>query len=121
MRALLTFLALACIAAAVPPMPKIPRHYRHAEITQGDGALDLIRPVPAKPGFMAIPLPISHIFTWRYPASINPSNYFWNIEQATSPLGPWSVVVSNATGATNLFIQKNEPLRIYRLSGRLVP
>lgn len=102
-------IALTCVAAALPPVPPAKRVYRHAEVTQGMGAAKLIATVMP-------PAPSTNTFAWQYPPGINPSNYFWNIESAASVKGPWSVVVTNASGAQDVTVNRNESLRLYRLS-----
>lgn len=108
-------IALACLAAMVPPKPKLPHH--SAAVHQGAGALSLI-----SPKLRTVTAPSLSVFlTWQYPTNINRSNYWWNIEQSDSLRGPWSVLVSNASGTFTVTVDKTKPLRVYRLSGRLTP
>lgn len=102
---------LLCVAAMLPPtMPKVKRLHRPiVETTQGAGAAKLIAKV-------VLPMPRTNVIVWQYPTWLNPSNYFWNIETSTSVAGPWTVLVTNASGAFEVTANKQEPLRIYRLA-----
>ena len=109
-------LALVCIAATVPPLPPVPkRNHKSAAITQGMGAAKLIAKIipPA--------VPRTNTFVWRYPPQINPSNFFWNIESSIGVKGPWTVIVTNASGAQDVTVNRTEALRLYRLSINLSP
>ena len=106
---------LLCVAASLPLRPKVP--HKSAAVHQGAGAAALI----AKLAVIVPPAPTTNIIVWQYPPSIVASNLWWNIEQAPNPIGPWTVLVTNATGACEIIVNKAEPLRAYRLSGRLLP
>lgn len=107
----IALIGLLCIAATIPPLPK---HYRSGEVPRGAGASKLIAKV-------TVTQPWTNTFTWQYPASIDPASMWWNIEQATSVKGPWSVLISNATGAAEVTVDRKDALRVYRLSGRISP
>lgn len=51
---------------------------------------------------------------WSLPPCAD--SYWWNVETATKPQGPWTVVVSNATGWPT--VTADQPCSIYRLVGR---
>lgn len=104
-------LALLCLAATIPPIPKA--NHRSASIHQGAAAAKLL----IKPSIVT---PRDTLIVWQYPPSINSSNYWWNIETSTD-LKRWSVLVSNASGDASVTVGKSKPLRVYRLSGRLNP
>lgn len=107
-------LALLCVAATLPKV------YRHAEVTQGAGALALI----AKPKIVMVPvLPTTNWFAWKYPSNINPSNYYWDVTERrwTNGWSSWCVAISNSTtpGRDTVFISRtNKPIE-WRLRGRL--
>lgn len=111
-RAKLCWLCLLCVAATLPPIPKLP--HKSAAVHQGAGAKALIAPMPPPA------VPVTNTFLWQYPAAINPSNFWWNIEASTD-LRTWSVAVSNASGVNTVIVNKNEPVRTFRLSGRMNP
>ena len=94
-----------------PPLPKRP--HKSAAVHQGAGAAALL----LKP--LAV-VPATNLIVWEYPASINPSNCWWDIQTSTD-LQNWSVLVSNASGVTTVNWNKSEPLRVYRLSAKLSP
>lgn len=104
---------LFCVAATVPPVPKLKQHHRSAAVERGAGAKALIKP-------MVVAVPVVNTFVWQYPSSVNPSNLWWNIE-TSSDLRSWSVAVSNASGVTTVNVNKQQPLQVYRLAGRLTP
>lgn len=102
-----------CATAGLPPIPH-KRAKRVVPQTQGAGAKALLVPLPPpiSPG--------TNVIVWQYPKSINPTDLWWNLE-ASADLKVWAVVVSNASGAATVNVNKSDPLRIYRLSGRLQP
>lgn len=111
-------LALFCISASqpppMPPTPKSVKHWKHAiGVTQGAGALSLITP-------KSVALPAVYTFYWQYPAGLNPYDFWWNVESSTD-LKNWSVIITNASGESTVNASKSDPLRVYRLSGRLKP
>lgn len=109
-------LALLCVAAAFPPMPKV---YRPATgTTQGAGALALI----TRPKLVSVvPVLRTNFIAWKYPASINPSNYWWNVldrRWTTNGWSAWSVAISNSTaGNDTVFVGTNRLVQ-WRLQGR---
>ena len=110
-------LALLCLAAALPPLPAVPKRnhpHKSAAVHQGAGAAKLIaRIVPS--------VSTTNTFTWLYPPGVNPSQFWWDLEQATSPNGPWSTLVTNASGAFDVHVNKSQALSIYRLRAKLTP
>ena len=110
------FPVLLCLAATVPPLPPVPkRNHKSAAVSQGDAAARLIAKI-APPA-----APHTNTFVWSYPPQINPSNFFWNIETAVSASGPWTVLITNASGAQDVTVTKSEGLRLFRLSRNLSP
>jgi hypothetical protein len=111
-RALATLLTLSCLAASPPPVPRL--KHRHAQgVTQGAGALALIKRT-------AVLQPRVVTIDWQYPPGLEPANFFWNVEGSTD-LKMWSVIITNASGVNTVTVNRNEPLRVFRLSGRLSP
>jgi hypothetical protein len=99
---------------APPPLPVAKKHYRSGEVARGAGAAKLIaKAAPLAP-------PHTNSITWLYPANLNPSNFWWNVEASTD-LTNWVVVITNASGTCEVTVNRNEALRIYRLSGRFSP
>lgn len=112
MRPAVIILALFCLALSLPPAPKRP--HRSAAIHQGAGALALLKQAPPPQP------PVSRTIDWVYPPGINPSALWWNVESSTD-LRHWIVVITNASGNNSLTVNKAEPLRAFRLSGRSQP
>ena len=106
--------ALFGIGAMIPPGHR--QNHRSPAIHQGAGALALISQSAA----VLPPSSTTNIITWKYPPGIVPSNFWWNIESSTD-LRHWSVVIRNATGAYKVTANKIDRLRVYRLSGRILP
>ena len=110
---------VVCLGAALPPIPpkpKLPpkkRHYKSGEVPRGTGAKALISKV-------SIPVSRTNVFLWTFPQGLHPEIYFWNIEQSTD-LAHWSVLVSNASGVSEVRVLRTEPARVYRLCGRMYP
>ena len=114
MRALLLLLLLLCVAMT-PPLPPVPkRNHKSAAVMRGDGAAKLIARI-------APSVSRTNTFTWLYPPGVNPSQFWWDIQQATSPNGPWSTLVTNASGAFDVHVNKSQALSIYRLRAKLTP
>jgi hypothetical protein len=100
-------------SATPPPIPVSKRPHKSAAVHQGAGSAKLIaKIVPA-------PTPRTNSIPWLYPPGIVASNYWWDIQQASMPTGPWSVLVTNASGAFDVHVNKYESLRIYRLSAKV--
>jgi hypothetical protein len=108
----LAILALLCIAA-MPPNPPKSRHYKSGEVPRGAGSRALIAKV-------VIPVARTNAFLWKFPEGLHPESYFWNIE-ASSDLANWTVVISNASGATEVRVKRTDPPGFYRLCGRPSP
>jgi len=64
---------------------------------------------------------ITNTFTWIYHPDLDPASMWWDIQQATSPNGPWITLVTNASGAFDVHVNKSQPLMIYRLRAKLTP
>lgn len=108
-------LALLCLAAALPPLPAVPkRNHKSAAVHQGAGAAKLIAKIVPS-------VSRTNTFTWLYPPGVNPSQFWWDIQQATSPDGPWSTLVTNASGAFDIHVNKSLPLSVYRLRAKVQP
>ena len=110
----LAFAAMMTWGSTVPPLPKRP--HKSAVVTQGDGAAKLV----AKAVVIVPPSPTTNTIAWQYPPDVVASNLWWNIE-ATTDLRTWTVLVTNATGASEITVNKATPLQAYRLSARLTP
>lgn len=106
-------LALLCVALTPPPLPKRP--HKSAAVNQGAGALALI----SQPKVATVKTN-SVTFVWQYPAGVNPSNLWWSVMSSTD-LRNWTVAISNASGNSTVTVQRIEPIRVYRLSGRNTP
>ena len=104
-------LAYGLYAVNAPPLPKRP--HKSAAVHQGAGAAALIKP-------MVVTVPKTNVIVWQYPATINPSNYWWDIQTSTN-LQTWSVLVTNASGEIVVTVKKTVPLQVYRLSAKLSP
>jgi hypothetical protein len=115
MKIALAILALLCVAM-VPPVPNVKRPHKSAAVHQGRAAMDQI----AKPKLIVLPRPTTNSLAWQYPPVVVAADMWWNIESSTD-LRKWSVLVSNASGVCEVNVKKTEPLRAYRLSGRLSP
>src|ERR1017187_9249692 len=113
MKAGLSILALLCVAK-VPPLPTVKRAHQSAAVHQGRAALDQI----AKPKLIVLPVPMTNSFTWRYSPGTNPSNLWWSVE-ASRDLKSWSVLISNASGATEVHVKRTDPPGFYRLCGQI--
>ena len=108
---------VVCLGAALPPLPPKPkRPHKSAAVHQGAGAAALI----SKLSVIVPPSPVTNTIVWQYPPGLVASNLWWNIEASTD-LAHWSVLVSNASGASEVSVNKGAPLQVYRLSGRLSP
>lgn len=103
---------LLCVAASIPSLPKV-RH-KSAAVTQGMGAAKLISKV-------VLPTRMTNSFAWKYPPGVDSAALWWNIEQADSAKGPWTVLVTNASGACEVTVNRSEPLHLYRLALKLEP
>ncbi len=106
--------SILCLGSALPPLPPAPkRNHKSAEVERGAGAKSLIAKLVALPG------PRTNTIAWLYPPGVNPSQFWWDIQQATSPDGPWSTLVTNASGAFDVHVNKSQALSIYRLRAKL--
>lgn len=103
-------LALLVCVAAVPPVPKAPKKHV-TPLTQGAGAKQLIAKSVVIP-----PRWHTNTFVWRYPPSINPSNYWWDI-QCSTDLVHWVTVTTHATG--DYWVTNTGSRRVFRLYGYL--
>ncbi len=111
----LAFISVLCLGATLPPSPPIShRNHKSAAVHQGAGAAKLIAKIV--PSVLR-----TNTFTWLYPTGVNPSQFWWDIQQATSPDGPWSTLVTNASGAFDVHVNKSQALSIYRLRAKLTP
>jgi hypothetical protein len=106
-------LPILCIAASIPPLPKAP--HRSAAVTQGMGAAKLIAKVVAPSA------PRTNSFAWKYPDGMNPAAFWWDIQTAPNAAGPWTVLITNASGVCEVSVNRNEALRLYRLSAKVSP
>ena len=86
--------------------------HKPTAVERGAGAAKLIAKIAPAP----VQVPRTNTIIWKY--SGNPSNLFWNVESSID-LKSWSVIISNASGPSEFTVKKSEPLRAYRLSGRL--
>ena len=98
-------ISLAALAAWLPPIPQLPPRYH--------------KPGGVSPKIVPAPVLVTNELHWIYPTSMA-SRYWWNVETSTD-FTNWSVLVSNASGVTEVQISQNEALRAYRLMGRLQP
>lgn len=105
-------LAMLCVAATLPPLVKV--GHKSAALTQGMGAKALIAKVvlPAAPR--------TNVFEWRYPPGLNAQSYFWDIQTSTD-LKTWTTIITNASGACEVTVNRTEALRLYRLALKLSP
>lgn len=107
--------SILCLGSALPPLPPAPkRNHPSAAVHQGAGAAKLIAKIVPS-------VSRTNTFTWLYPTGVVAANYFWDLEQATSPNGPWSTLVTNASGAFDVHVNKSQALSIYRLRAKLTP
>lgn len=114
-RVLILALALLCVSATPPPLPKVKKVYRPATgVTKGAGAAALI----AKPLAVSTNKPKEWTINWQYRQSLVASNYWWNLEASTD-MRKWSVLQSNVTGTVTVTNKPSERFRAFRLSGRL--
>jgi hypothetical protein len=108
----LLLISALCLGASLPPAPPAShRPHKSAAVHQGAGAARLIAKIVPS-------VSITNTFTWQY--SVNPSNYWWNIESSTD-LKTWTTLVTNASGPYSVNVNKSQPLSIYRLRARLSP
>jgi hypothetical protein len=57
---------------------------------------------------------------FTFPTTINPSNYWWNLESSTNPASPtWQVAQSNVS--LTVTVTNSLSAQFFRLSGRLSP
>ena len=107
--------SILCLGSALPALPPATkRNHKSAAVHQGAGAAKLIAKIVPS-------VSRTNTFTWLYPPGVVAANYFWDIEQATSPNGPWSTLVTNASGAFDVHVNKSQALSIYRLRAKLTP
>lgn len=111
----LCLVAALCLAATFPPLPKVRKRYIAPKSTsQGAGALALI----TKQAVVVTNPPREVVLPWLYPKSIDPSNYWWNI-QTSKNLNVWFTWVTNASGEQWATNNKVAPMMFFRLQGRL--
>jgi hypothetical protein len=98
-----------------PPIPVFKHPHKSAAVHQGAGASKLIAKIVLVPTLRTNSIP------WLYPPGVVASAFWWDIQQAAAPTGPWTVLVTNASGAFDVHVNKYESLRIYRLSAKVHP
>jgi hypothetical protein len=82
-----------CSASDLPPLPPLPRTYKHATITQGDGAKALL-------SLKALPSPVwtNHLAITCDRPSNCPTNQIWQFEFCPRLGAAWTVIaVTNTT------------------------
>lgn len=66
------------------------------------------------------PVPTTNTFVWRYPAGVNPYNYWWDIS-ASRDLKQWQTIVTNASGVQCWTNSRTDNLKAFRLQQKLLP
>jgi len=114
---LLLALGLALVAlvysASGGIVPVKPTIYKHAEITQGMGAADLLaKPVP-------VPVPRVQEVQFRL-ARTDYTNVWWALQYSLDGRA-WQTERETVTELVTTVTNRGEPVKLYRLKGRFHP
>ena len=114
---LLVALGLALVAlvysASGQPGPKKPKVWKHAEVTQGMGAADLL----AKPA----PVPVLRVQEVEFRlARTDYTNVWWALESSLDGR-TWQTERETVTELVTTVTNRGEPVKLYLLKGRFHP